>query len=82
MAMTMLLLVVGLSGLGAITAGAIALHHAFKGKEQRVAMDKIKTEVIPELEQMTKRMMTETMDLVMDKSVEMTKKMMEAQYGD
>ena len=72
-----MVVVMGIMMIGMITAGLVALHHLLKKKEQQAMMAAIKAEVIPEIESMTSRMLTNSMDMIMNKSMEITKKMME-----
>ena len=69
----------GLITLGLIGIGLIAFHHLLKRKDGQMTMDQIKEKVIPELEQMTYRMLDKTMDELPDKCIEMTKRMIKAQ---
>ena len=67
----------GVMMIGMITAGLVTLHHLLKKKEQQAMMAAIKAEVIPEIEAMTNRMVKNSMDMVLAKSMDITKKMME-----
>lgn len=79
MAMTMVMVMMVTLMVAAIGAGLVVLHHLLERKDKQVAMDQLKKEVIPELEAMTYRMLDKTMDMIPDKTVEMTKKMLKAQ---
>ena len=62
-----------------IGAGLIVLHHLLGRKDKQVMMEQFKKEVIPELEAMTYRMLDKSMDMIPDKMMDMTKKMLKAQ---
>ena len=79
MAMTMVMVMMATILVAAIGAGLIVLHHMLGRKDKQVTMEEIKKDVIPELEAMTYRMLDKTMDMIPDKTVEMTKKMLKAQ---
>ena len=79
MAMTMVMVMMVVFMVAAIGAGLVILHHMLGRKDKQVTMEEIKNSVIPELETMTYRMLDKTMDMIPDKTVEMTKKMLKAQ---
>ena len=79
MAMTMVMVMMVTLMVAVIGAGLVVLHHMLGRKDKQVTMDQLKKDVIPELESMTYRMLDKTMDMIPDKTVEMTKKMMKAQ---
>lgn len=79
MAMTMLVVMMVVLMVAAISAGLVVLHHMLERKDKQVTMDQLKKEVIPELEEMTLRMLDRSMDMIPDKMVDMTKKMLKAQ---
>lgn len=79
MAMTMMMVMFGLVGIGVIGAILIVLHHLLARKDKQMVMDAIKTTVIPELEKMTMDMMEKSMDIIPDKIGDMTKKMLQVQ---
>ena len=81
MAMTMVMMMVMMVTLmvAVIGAGLVVLHHMLERKDKQVMMDQLKKEVIPELEEMTFRMLDRSMDMIPDKMVDMTKKMLEVQ---
>lgn len=79
MAMTMMMVMFGLIGIGVIGAILIVLHHLLARKDKQMVMDAIKTTVIPELEKMTMDMMEKSMDIIPDKIGDMTKKMLQVQ---
>lgn len=80
MAMTMVMVIMVTLMVAVIGTGLVALHHLLGRKDRQVMMDQLKKDVIPELEAMTYRMLDKTMDMIPEKTVEMTKKMMKAQY--
>lgn len=79
MAMTMVMVMMVTLMVAAIGAGLVVLHHMLGRKDKQVTMDQLKKEVIPELEEMTFRMLDRSMDMIPDKMVDMTKKMLKAQ---
>lgn len=79
MAMTMVMVMMVALMVAVIGAGLVALHHMLGRKDKQVTMDQLKKDVIPELEAMTYRMLDKTMDMIPDKTVEMTKKMLKIQ---
>ena len=79
MAMTMVMVMMVVFMVAAIGAGLVILHHMLGRKDKQVTMEEIKNSVIPELEAMTYRMLDKTMDMIPDKTVEMTKKMLKVQ---
>ena len=79
MASTILVVLVGLMGIGLIGASLVALHHLLARKDKQVTFEQLKTQVIPELESMTIRMMDKTMDMLPEKCIDLTKKMLKAQ---
>lgn len=80
MAMTMVMVIMVTLMVAVIGTGLVVLHHLLGRKDRQVMMDQLKKDVIPELEAMTYRMLDKTMDMIPEKTVEMTKKMMKAQY--
>lgn len=79
MASTILVVLVGLMGIGLIGASLVALHHLLERKDKQVTFEQLKTQVIPELESMTMRMMDKTMDMLPEKCIDLTKKMLKVQ---
>ena len=79
MAMTMVMVMMVTLMVAVIGAGLVVLHHMLGRKDKQVTMDQLKKDVIPELEEMTFRMLDRSMDMIPDKMVDMTKKMLEAQ---
>lgn len=77
--LTMALVIVGLIGIGMIGAGLVLLHHFLKAKEEKAKLEGLKTTVIPELEKMTMDMLTKTMEIVPDMTIDMTKKFFKIQ---
>ena len=78
--MTITMMMVAAIMVMVIGAGLIVLNHLLQMKKEQMIMESIKTRVIPELEACTFRMMDKMFDVIPDKCVEMTKKMMKAQY--
>lgn len=79
MAMTMVMVMMVTIMVAAICAGLMVLHHLLERKDKQVMMEQIKKDVIPELEEMTFRMLDRSMDMIPEKMVDMTKKMLKAQ---
>ena len=79
MAMTMMMVMMVTLTVAVIGAGLMVLHHMLERKDKQVMMDQLKKEVIPELEEMTFRMLDRSMDMIPDKMVDMTKKLLKAQ---
>ena len=79
MAMTMVMVMMVAFMVAAISGGLVLLHHMLGRQDKQVTMEQIKTQVIPELEAMTYRMLDKSFDMIPDKCVEMTKKMLKAQ---
>lgn len=79
MAMTMVMVMMVALMVAVIGAGLVVLHHMLGRKDKQVTMDQLKKDVIPELEAMTYRMLDKTMDMIPDKMMDMTKKMLKAQ---
>lgn len=79
-AVTIMVVLFGLMALAGLIIGLMFLRHALKKRETAYTMETIKTTVIPELEAMTSRMLENSMDMVVNKSVEVAKKMTEAQF--
>ena len=79
MAMTMVMVMMATFMVAAIGAGLVVLHHLLGRRDKEVTMDQLKKDVIPELETMTYRMLDKSMDMIPDKMVDMTKKMLKAQ---
>lgn len=79
MAMTMVMVMMVTLMVAVIGAGLVVLHHMLGRKDKQVTMDQLKKDVIPELEAMTYRMLDKTMDMIPDKMMDMTKKMLKAQ---
>lgn len=67
---------------GIVGAGLIVLNYLLAKKKQEEVFKGVKEAVIPEFESMTKRMLADSMDLVMEKSIAMTKKMMNGSLED
>lgn len=79
MATTMVMVMMVTIMAAAIGAGLVILHHSLARKDKQVTMEEIKRNVIPELESMTYRMLDKSFDMIPDKCVDMTKKMLKAQ---
>lgn len=79
MAMTMMMVMMVTLMVAVIGAGLMVLHHMLERKDKQVMMDQLKKEVLPELEEMTFRMLDRSMDMIPDKMMDMTKKMLKAQ---
>lgn len=79
MAMTMVMVFMVVFMVGGIGGGLVLLHHLLEKQDKQEEMEQIKTKVLPELEAMTYRMLDKSFDMIPDKCVEMTKKMMKAQ---
>ena len=79
MAMTMVMVMMVTLMVAVIGAGLVVLHHMLERRDQQAMTDRLKKEVIPELEEMTFRMLDRSMDMIPDKMVDMTKKMLKAQ---
>lgn len=79
MAMTIVMVFMVVSMVGGIGGGLMILDHLLEKQDKQVEMEQIKTQVLPELEAMTYRMLDKTFDMIPDKCVEMTKKMLKAQ---
>ena len=75
-----MVVLVGIMMIGMIAAGLVVLHHLLKKKEKQEMMTAIKAVVIPEIESMTNRTLERNMDMIMNKSIEVTKQMMESSY--
>lgn len=79
MAMTMVMVMMVTIMVAVIGAGLIVLHHLLGRKDKQVMMEQVRKEVIPEMEAMTYRMLDKSMDMIPDKMMDMTKKMLKAQ---
>ena len=79
MAMTMVMVMMVIFMVAVIGAGLVILHHMLERRDKQVMMEQFKKDVIPELEAMTYRMLDKSMDILPDKMVEMTKKLLKAQ---
>ena len=81
MAMTMVMVMVMMVTImvSVIGAGLIVLHHLLGRKDKQMMMEQFRKEAIPELEEMTYRMLDRSMDMLPDKMMDMTKKMLKAQ---
>lgn len=79
MTMTMVMVMMVTLMVAVICAGLIVLHHLLERKDKQVMMEQVRKDVIPELEAMTYRMLDKSMDMIPDKMMDMTKKMLKAQ---
>lgn len=78
----MMIVMFGLIMAGIITAGLIVLHYELKKKESAHIVEAMKTTVIPAIQEMTKNVLNESMDMVFEKSIDMTKKMTASLMSD
>jgi uncharacterized membrane protein YcjF (UPF0283 family) len=79
---TMVTAIVVLVGAAVIGTGWIMLWHFLKMKEGKEMIEAFRREVIPEIGKMTTNVLNESMDTMIDKSVEVTKKMQKALLED
>lgn len=79
MAMTMVMVIMVVFMVAVIGAGLVVLHHLLERKDKQLMMEQIEKRMIPEMEAMTYRMLDKSFDMIPEKCVEMTKKMLEAQ---
>ena len=82
MATVLVAIIFGALVFSVVGAGLILMNYFLKKKGTENYFKGFKTAVIPEVESMTKRIMNDSMDLVMNKTVEMTKKMMGSDFDE
>ncbi len=82
MATVLVAIIFGALVFGGVGAGLILMNYFLKKKGTENYFNGFKAAIIPEVEGMTKRIMNDSMDLVMDKTVEMTKKMMASNFNE
>lgn len=77
--MNLVLAMVELMGIGTIGAGLVILHHLLKKKEAQAMAEAFKTTMIPEIKKMTMDMLKESMEIIPDMTIDMTKKFLKVQ---